>query len=173
MIDQTYYPIENAKALFEICKTEYVNEKTRTSAIDTKASVVIALVSGVYVFLLGVVKDRFVFLLDADTISLLMLISLICTYSTVVFGFSTCYNLYEVIKFKKYMALDPDYYMDAVKLRLDSSIYSIVCSKKYSQALKFNRIVNSKRKVYFNRAVLFFGLSLFSIAIQLILSFVE
>lgn len=169
MIDKTVFPLDNAKTLFDICKTEYINEKTRTSIIDTKASIVITLATGLYVFFLDVAKDSFVFFIDEKSISLLMMILLVCTYCSIVFGFMACYYLYKVLRTRQYCMLEPSYYQDIEKLKLDVSLYITVCSEYYKRAVEHNRSVNTRRSQYYNCALKFFCLSLFSIVMHLII----
>ena len=162
------YSDENAKLLFDIAKSEYDNERTRTSVIDTKTNTALALAGVVFTAIITAVDfskivNNISSITLGDILFLLLLGCLICFMISIT-------NLISVIFTKTYKTLDVEYYSKSENLRRPQNMYTMVIATFYRDATSHNHQVNSKRVIKYDFGLRFLIISIFLFACYSILS---
>lgn len=150
-----------AKVAFEICKSEYENERKRTNTIDTKASIVVALMGAVIPFAVQskisicshVFENKGFFAGVVFIISFLALI---------IFSLCALFFMFKTISKRNYYALDVDYFTQWEHLQVGSTCYYLTCALFYNKTTNTNRKVNDTRIKDYQCSLRFIGASIVS-----------
>ena len=122
-----------AKAAFEICKSEYENERKRTNTIDTKVSILVVLVGVLIPFAVQTKIGDVLYQNDGQNV-ITGLLSVISFLTLTIFSVFTVIFLYKSLSKRNYYTLDLEYYIQWDHLQIDSMSYYIACSYYYNEA---------------------------------------
>lgn len=138
---------ENASICFEVSKSEYENEKTRTNTIDSKIAIVTAIVTAV---LLIIAETTDFNSLLSRTVSNAREIISVTVLICLIFGSIALISIALVVLAitiitRRYSAIDPRWFAQVENLDEEKSIYYLIGSEKYIQCCEENRKVNGQR----------------------------
>ena len=157
--------VDNAPIIFEICKSEYENERARTNTIDSKISIITAIVTALIVAIFATIDFSALLVREINTVKdalfygLLIFLSFGALLTTAISLFTLLVSLMT----RTYLAIDPFEYLKIEFLREENNYYYIICANKYAECSKHNREVNEKRCKKYNTSIvlLFIALILF------------
>lgn len=163
------YP--SGKILLDIAKSEYENEKNRTSIIDSKANIVISLSAVFFVAMTQIVDLKTLLKMKINTFTDVFLPSIlfITIIGALIIAFISLVFFMRVIFTKTYMTLDANYFYDINKLKREESMYSIATSQFYIEATNANKQANDHRIKNYKRGLITLIISIAVFALHTVL----
>lgn len=154
-----------AEILFDIAKSEYQNEFTRTSVIDSKVGVTLPIIATYFFLVLQFDSMREIFLTNPDTQNVAMMFWAICRpliyIAAVVCAGIALMSLFRAIIAQAYQTIDPAYFHDKKTMSYSKNEFSAVVVTHYIEATTFNRSTNDLRIARYKRGWSFALISLF------------
>ncbi len=162
---------DNTGTFLDVCQKEYELEKTRTNTIDTKATIVSAIVMGA----IAVAADKSDFgdlstIKIADTRELILLLSKLSMWGLAFFCFvASLIILLIVISMRPYRFIDCRVFSDEKLLDDEQCNYQRELANQYIGCVVNNRGVNEKRSKLYKASVvvLLVGIAIFALFMPL------
>ena len=149
---------ENPSIILDVCKNEYGIEKMRTNTIDSKVTIISAIVMGAIALIVKL-------LVDYDDLSLVgnvqgtkefvgLLLKLFTGFAAFFTFVASLIILLITIATRSYKAMDCKVFFDDKLLGIEKSAYQLEIANKYYLCLEKNRSVNERRCKFYNRSVI-------------------
>lgn len=147
--------LQSGEVLFDIAKSEYQNEFSRTSVLDTKIGITLPIVVTYFFILIQFESISELFLCTPNSENILTLIGSICIpllfISAIIVGMISLVLLLCVITTYSYKTIDPACFNSNEKLVLPPNEFSAVMVTYYIRATTHNRQTNDKRVKLYRR----------------------
>ena len=138
---------ENASTCFEVAKSEYENEKTRTNTIDSKIAIVTAIVTAVLLIIAETTNFDSLFNRTVDNVKSIVSVSILLglVFGSIILISIALVMLAITIITRKYKVLDSRWFAQVENLNEEKSIYYLNGAEKYILCCEENRRVNEQR----------------------------
>ncbi len=139
------YP--SGQILLEISKSEYENEKNRTSIIDSKTNITITLLSVLFVAITQILNLKKIFEFEIKNFAdaVLPAVLFVTIMGSIIIALISLICFLKVIFTKTYFTVDSQYFYDVEKLKYEPTMYAIAVSQFYIEATNTNKAANDKR----------------------------
>ena len=145
----------SAEILFDIARSEYQNEFSRTSIIDTKVGITLPIIATYFFLVLQFDSIKIIFLTEPDTKNIATMLwsifrPLVYIAAIICAGIALIY-LFRAIISKAYQTIDPGCFNDKIKMSHPKNIFSAVMVTYYVKVTAFNRSTNDFRITMYRR----------------------
>lgn len=163
------YP--SGEVLYDISKSEYENEKKRTSILDSKINIVVSLTSVFFVAITQVLNLKKIFSINITSFSdvILPAILFLTIISSMVVSFISLFFFLKAIFTKEYKEIDPKYFYDINKLKKEKELYTITVAHFYIEATMVNKKENDNRVIIYQKGLKLLIVSIFLFSLYMLL----
>lgn len=155
---------QSSEILLEIAKSEYQNEVSRTSVIDTKVGITLPIIATYFFLVIQFDSVKNVFQTEPNIQNIATILfsvgcPLIYIAAIICAGIALIY-LFWVIITQPYKKIDPRCFNDKEKMSYSKNDFSAVMVTYYIRALDHNYSVNNTRVTLYKRGWIFAMISL-------------
>lgn len=140
---------ESSEILLEIVKSEYQNEISRTSCIDTKVGITLPIITTYFFQVLQSKCVEKIFSDQINTQNIATILFSVCGpliyVSTLVFAIVALICLFYAILTRPYRKVDAKCFNTRDKMSLSKNEFSAVMVTYFARALEHNHLTNDKR----------------------------
>ena len=146
---------QSSELLLEITKSEYQNELERSSRLDTKTEIALAIFATYFFLILQHTSVKQLFMSRPDITNLWSLLvsvlpPVMFLLALILAAFSLVYFV-RVIAPYSYQKIDPNCFNDKEKMSYTPREFAAVMVTFYIRALEANRMINDKRVAKYSR----------------------
>lgn len=154
MADETVQNSEKKKlpsgpVLLDIARTEYQNERARTSTIDSKVGITLPIIATYFFLVLQYtdVKREFLAPIDMQSVATVLysILPPLCYLASLIFSVLALMSLFRAITMQKYDAINAEYFRKTEFLEESQERFSAAMVKCFIVATNKNNDVNEKR----------------------------
>ena len=149
------HDFQSGEVLFDIAKSEYQNEHSRTSVIDSKVGIALPIVATYFFLVLQYSDVKTIFANKVDTTSVATVLYSVSPpilyIATLLFAVLSLVFLFQSIVTHSYKTIDPASFNEKEKLDLSKATFSAVMVTYYIRATDHNRNTNDSRVVLYKR----------------------
>lgn len=164
--------LQSGEVLLEIAKSEYQNEFSRSSVLDTKIGIALPIIATYFFLILQYKNFKQLFLVALDFTNVLTVIG--CVFGPIIFvaaitsaAIALIY-LFRAIVTHSYQKIEPSYFNTKDKMSMPPCVFSGVMVTYYIKASKYNRATNDKRVALYKRG---WTLAMISLGLFVVYSF--
>lgn len=155
---------QSGEILLEIAKSEYQNEHSRTSVIDSKVGITLPIIATYFFLVLQFDSMKSILtsspnMQNIATIIFSVVRPLIYIMTIIFAGIALVY-LFRAIISQSYMTVDPCFFNDKDTMSRPKEVFSAVMVTYYVRALEYNRATNDTRIIFYKRGWIFTMISL-------------
>lgn len=147
--------LQSGEVLLEMTKTEYQNEFSRTTILDSKVGITLPIIATYFFLVLQYDSIKKLFDSEVDNASVLSaLISIsvpLLFTATLLFASISLLYFFRAISTRAYKTVDPNCFNNGKKLTQPKHVFSSVMVTYYIRALEHNRNVNDERAKLYTR----------------------
>lgn len=155
---------QSGEILLDITRSEYQNEFSRTSVIDSKVGITLPVIATYFFLVLQFDSIKSIFASKPDTRNAVTALISVCSplvyIAAIIFAGTALVYLFRAIMSQSYMLVEPCFFNDKEKMSKPREVFSAVMVTYYIRALEYNREKNNARIVLYKRGWLFTMVSL-------------
>ena len=164
----------NSKSIeieLEVSKSEYDNERERTSKIDNKTNIALPVIAGLFLFIAPLNNYKEIFGVAVNSFKDIIIPGTVFLSYTTALVFSLISSLFmiRVIFTKEYRQVNPRTLYKESYLSKHSAVISIDLIKAYIETTEINKDINDKRVRFYKKGWIFAIVSIIATAIFAIL----